>query len=361
MLTLPRLPHRALGARAGAAHVRVIDGQHRFPRWIRPAPPRSPPFCRGQRNRRGGERRLPGHLPCRRPLIECRDAARRVDDEHAARARLRQEPVHWLDQLPHPRGRRLAPVVIPHVAHDHGRPTRIPVRRSGHRLPRPRPVPFLSAQLEFRPTHPTRPRHGEATGQRDEHPEQPPSGNHARSVTIHRPGETPNSGQAQTAGASCCGPHSRKIVSVSFRRTAVSGAKRAWVHFPMASGAERNFTRRREDAKKSGRSVLLSLPCCSSRLLGGFEAWRLFLRCSFCGKKGENKAAKPPRPQRGKWGGVCRPVRGLIRSGNGTHGSRRGLSSVGAPNLSRRRGRRWTRRVGTGRSPTLLRGLCGFA
>ena len=60
-------------------------------------------------------------------------------------------------------------------------------------------------------------------------------------------------------------------------------------------------------------AVLLSLPRGRSRLLGGFEAWRLFLRCALLRKDRGNKAAKPQsrKASKGEVGRHLSPRPGL--------------------------------------------------
>jgi hypothetical protein len=94
-----------------------------------------------------------------------------------------------------------------------------------------------------------------------------------------------------------------------------------------AAGAERKLTRRREDAKKSGRSVLLSLPSAGPSSLAASRLGGFCSGVPFFGKMGETK----PQSRKASKGEV------------------------------RRGGREWTRRVGGGWSPAPLRGLRGFA
>jgi|GEM_PF-5806404 len=119
----------------------------------------------------------------------------------------------------------------------------------------------------------------------------------------------------------------------------------------------------REGAKTRRR---LGVRCFFRSLRQVPPSWRLrglaaFLPCSLLRKDRRKQSRHAATPRRGKCGGIYHPIRGSIRSGNANHGSRRGLSSVGAPHLSRRRGRRCEGRVGSvvnGRvGPTALRSL----
>src|SRR5262249_6590438 len=118
-LPLPRRADLAL-LLAVAAHVGVVDGQHALALAVGPVPRGAPPLRRRQRDRRLREGGVDRPLPLLGVLVEVHAGARGVDDEHALLAQNLRDLVHRRRQFSDPLRRRLAPVVVPHVADDQG-------------------------------------------------------------------------------------------------------------------------------------------------------------------------------------------------------------------------------------------------
>ena len=109
-----------------AASVRIVDRQRGFADGIQGAPA----LKRHLGRRRGSGLR---QLPLRGVLVERHRAARAMNDEHPALARLVHHLVHAWRHLGDASGRAVAPMLVPHVADDDCSLHRVPLDgRLGH-------------------------------------------------------------------------------------------------------------------------------------------------------------------------------------------------------------------------------------